>query len=84
MLTTTLNVLKNHTPSTLSAPPSALQTTIIEIPGPLTRRYDVVNSPLPRELFAGRKKQKSKTETACLFARIEFFHDETARRRLDT
>jgi hypothetical protein len=84
MLATALEVLKDYTPSTLSAPPSALQTTIIEIPGPLTRKYDVVGSALSYELFAKRRRQKSKNEDACVFAKIEFYYDEKARRILPT
>jgi hypothetical protein len=65
MLATALEGLKDYTSSTLSAPPSALQTTIIEIPGPLTRKYNVINSALPRELFAAGKDHERRRVPFC-------------------
>jgi hypothetical protein len=76
MLATALKVLKDHVPSTLSAPPTAaLRTIVIYIPGPLTRKYNVVNSALPRELFAKRTRKKSDNGNVCVFAARYSFPD---------
>jgi hypothetical protein len=42
------------------------------------------NGGLPRMLFANRKRKKSNNGSACIFATIGFYHNETARRLLLT
>jgi hypothetical protein len=47
----------------------------------------VINTALPRALFPKKDKKikaKAKNQSACLFPKIEFCHDETARRKLLT
>jgi hypothetical protein len=47
-----LQALRLHTPAA-TLPPSGLIETIIDIPGPITCSYTVVNQPLPRIMFPG-------------------------------
>jgi hypothetical protein len=84
MLKHAWSALKNRRPLLVSAattPPTLSQLTL-RIPGPVTREYTVINQSLPREPFAHKNKDSNKA--SCALARIEFFHDETARRLILT
>jgi hypothetical protein len=80
-----LEILANHT-ARLPLPPYGLLKNTIHVPGPITRKYTVTSETRPRAIIASaanRLSCKDRTDELCLLAKMEFFHDERARKRLN-
>jgi hypothetical protein len=71
------------TPSSSTPSTTILSEVKVQILGPVTGDCTVVDEALPRALFAGQKKDKSKP-SPCNLAMIEFFHDYHTKRLLHT
>jgi hypothetical protein len=78
------NIVANHTPqhARVNNPPvrSSLREITMRVPGPITREFTVVDEMIPPTIMDTTKWYKD--EYPCAIARIEFFYNKQARRRL--
>ena len=80
-----LKYIKTHVPESnhLAAALGGVAKVVINVPGPITREYTVVNQTIPVTL-PQQKPRHFGDGKACVIARIELFNDKLRRKRLIT
>jgi len=81
-----LHIIKGHKPRTQPPLPSGLEEITIRIAGLIDRSYRLINQAIPPAMksAAAPSLRLPTVENTCITAKMEFFHNEGERKRLNT
>ena len=81
-----LHIIKGHKPQTQPPLPSGLEEITIRIAGLIDRSYRLINQAIPPAMksAAAPSLRLPTVENTCITAKMEFFHNEGERKRLNT